>query len=245
MEKRLTIIVTASYIPSHPSIHIMQEVIESFRFISLENYDVILAHDFDETEDYKKYLIALENYVSQLPNHKQFKIIIKPTWGCLTGNIRYSIEKGNVGTDYILVMQHDMPFVREFNIENIMDDMDKNPQLKHIRFNVHTTKTNYWDSRNELFGAELICNNYTYVRTPSWSDNNHLCSLKYYKDIVLSECKDGSYMEKTLQKKCTDELTHAKYGTYIFGKMGDKSYSKHTHGRMWNGQLASRIKHSH
>ena len=61
--------------------------------------------------------------------------------------------------------------------------------------------------------------NYTYTRTPGWSDQNHICLKSYYDDIVMKECPDGCAMEFKLQGLNTDDQIHKKYGTYIFGEL--------------------------
>jgi len=235
METRLTIIVTASISPSHPSIHFIKETIESLKYLNSKNYNVILAHDFDNSSSYLEYLDNLRKYVKTLENSARFKIIVNPTWGCLTGNLRHAINNGSIDTKYILVIQHDLPFIRDFDIEKIMDDMDNTEELKYVRFNLYKTIGCERDKRHGLFGKQVVANNYSYTRTANWTDNNHICTLEYYNNIVLQECKDGSYMERTLHRKSIDEITHAKYGTYIFGMLEEPPYIRHSNGRKWNG----------
>lgn len=49
-----------------------------------------------------------------------------------------------------------------------MEDMNKNPKLKHIRFNKRKTTKKGCDRLNNLFGKKINCNNYDYTRTPGW-----------------------------------------------------------------------------
>ena len=109
--------------------------------------------------------------------------------------------------------------------------MSENPLLKHVRFNKRKNSKVYSDAFNNLFGFQLKCTHNTYTRTPSWSDNNHLCKSSYYKEVVLTECKDGLPMEKVLMKKSKNKELHEKYGTFIFGPLGHSRIIKHLDGR--------------
>jgi hypothetical protein len=44
----LTVIITASHCPSHPSIFLIKDVLESLRFLNLDpNTPILLAHDYN------------------------------------------------------------------------------------------------------------------------------------------------------------------------------------------------------
>ena len=233
--KDLTIIITASYIPSHPSIEKIKDVIESLKYLNIDNYDLILSHDYNsDSDDYKKYLDNLKDYIKDKNN---IKIVIRDTHGHLVGNIRNSIS--HVKTEYILVIQHDLPFIRNVNIYDIISDMKLNNNLKHVRFNKvnnNRCKDNSFDNKNNTYGQIIYKNNYEYTSTDGWSDNNHLSTLKYYKDIVLKECSDGGAMEHTLYGKIKNMEDHKYYGTYILGNKDDEPpYITHTDGsELWD-----------
>ena len=84
----------------------------------------------------------------------------------------------------------------------------------------------YW-----LFGKQVSSTNFTYTRTPGWSDNNHLARTSYYKDLIMKECKDGGFMEGQLYWNIKDEASHEVYGTYLFGGLDEAPYTGHSDGR--------------
>jgi len=223
----LTILITASFIPSHPSIKIIKKTIESLTYLSLPpEIPVLLAHDFHTNTNYELYFKNLENFIKDKPT---FKIIRRDTPGCLTGNVRTGID--HVKTKFVLILQHDLPFIRKVpDLSKILEDINAIPELKHIRFNRLKNKPNmcdqYW-----LFGKQQVSIHNTYTQTPGWSDNNHLCLTSYYKDLILKECPDGSFMEISLLGKIYDETSHKKYGTYLFGAYGEERYIGHLDGR--------------
>jgi hypothetical protein len=222
-----TIIITASYIPSHPSIKIIKETIESLKYINMdENTLIILAHDYNNNPNYYRYFQNLSNYIK---NKRNIKIICTKVKGHLTGNIRNAFSY--VNTKYVLIIQHDLPFISEFYINDVIEDMENYSILKHVRFNKRNNVKLIFDSLNNLFGAQLKAINYIYTRTPGWSDNNHLCRADYYRNIVLKECKDGKPMESYLHGLSKNEEIHYKYGTFLFGPLNHKQMIKHTDGR--------------
>ena len=232
-----SIIITASFIPSHPSIKIIRQTIESLQLINVsDNIPIIIAHDYSDNSQYKKYFDNLSEYIKDKPN---INVVKKSSHGHLTGNIRNAMNF--VTTEYVLIIQHDLKFIEKFDIENIIYDMYLNRNLKHVRFNLMKTTSNgpmtmdnalhrdRWGKK--LFGLQLKCKNYSYTRTPGWSDNNHICLTSYYKDLILTECNDGSAMEHNYKKKIRTEEIHNKYGTYIFGPLNQGPVIEHTDGR--------------
>jgi len=226
--KNLTIIITASYIPSHPSIKLIQEVIDSLKLLSLpDDIKIILAHDFSNHPDYIQYLKNITEFVK---DKKNFQVVQRTTHGHLVGNVRNALK--HVDSEYILLVQHDLKFnKRPIDIMKVVEDMKENPCLKHIRFNKRCNRPTNCDSHFGLFGKEIKAKNFTYTRTNAWSDNNHICPTKYYTDIVMTECRDGKAMEHFLLMKSKNEKIHEKYGTYLFGPVEDRSYINHLDGR--------------
>jgi hypothetical protein len=224
----LTVIITASYCPSHPSIFLIKDVLESLRFLNLnENTPILLAHDYNDHPKYLEYLEYLKDYIKHKSN---IKIVKRESNGHLTGNIRHAMQF--VTTKYVLILQHDLPFIRKVNINKVMNDMDIYPTMKHIRFNKRKNIKAHYDGINNLFGKEIKANHYSYTRTPAWSDQNHICLTSYYNDLILKECKDGRFMENQLYGVNKDEHAHQKYGNYLFGSVNHPTMINHTNGRL-------------
>ena len=223
----LTIIITASFIPSHPSLSIIKQTIDSLHLINYpSDTKIILAHDYCNNVNYNLYFKELNHYVKAFPN---IMIVTRETHGHLVGNIRNALHY--VTTKYILVIQHDLPFVRSFDIQKVISDMEENPSIKYVRFNKRNNIKSGFDALNDLFGLQQEQTNYTYTRTPAWSDNNHICTTSYYNTIVMKECSDGYPMEICLHGKNVNLETHNIYGTYLFGPLDYPQTIYHTDGR--------------
>lgn len=65
------IIITASYIPTHPSIFMIKRVIESLRYINYngkKTISVYLAHDYSIKKKYLAYIENLKLYCKEYNN---------------------------------------------------------------------------------------------------------------------------------------------------------------------------------
>ena len=248
--KKLTIIITASYIPSHPSSEHIENVIESLKFLEYpEDTAIVLAHDYPsdpsevDLENYLKYYNKLQKKYTSKGN---FKIIMLDKHGHLSGSIRNAFNY--VDSKYVLLVQHDFPFIKKVNLNTVMEDMDKNKNLKHIRFNKRkTTQTGGdWLTQNcnlNIFNNYSIKDKCSYISTFCWSDNNHISPTSYYTDVVFKEVKNGMFMENHFYQKLRKlsklkdvedsilENAFLKYGNFIYGEINDDPYIFHNDGR--------------
>tara|TARA_R110000796_G_scaffold66924_1_gene153762 strand:- start:140 stop:895 length:756 start_codon:yes stop_codon:yes gene_type:complete len=241
----LDVIITCSPLPSHPSTKHIDRTIESLSMLNLPvDTKIILAHDGhgndSRTEGYLEYLNLISKKYTK---DKSFYITVLDKKKHLTGNIRNAFNI--VTSKYVLVIQHDLPFIKDFDIQKIIADLDENPQIKHLRFNKRKNIEDGCDKVTKgldlnLFGNVVNGKNYQYISTPCWSDNNHICCSKYYRDILFSECGDNVAMEvilfpkliKIYQQNDINKIknVHDYYGTYIFDMIGSEPYIFHTDG---------------
>lgn len=225
----LTIIITASVIPSHPDITIIKETMKSLELINHKNSKIILAHDYSDKKEYKAYLKNLEDYVKNMDN---VQIVVRDDWGHLTGNVRNAMKY--VKTKYVLLVQHDFPFIQKIDIHKVIEDMEKDSKLKNVRFNqFNNNQIIGWEkdfNKHNLYNKYKINQNYKYFSTPNWSDNNHICSTEHYNKVILSMCKDKTPMERNFFGIERDEKYIEKFGTFIFGDMSTKKFLNHLDG---------------
>ena len=242
----VTVIISGSYLDSHPSINFMQEVIESLELTGIpHNTPLILSHDrikpgtegVEEKEKaYQEYFKNLEEYTKSA-KFKNITIFQAPEWGHLTRTLKYAVSQ--VKTKYMLVLQHDIHIRREIPVLKMIDLMEKHEHIKHLRFNVRRNHPTFmwWDGYQ---GGETLFNEEEYdgtklCVTPAWSDQNHLATKEYYENVVFPDCTnpDGEliydFMENRLNGLC--HHNHSRYGTYIYGEYGAPRTSRHSDGR--------------
>jgi hypothetical protein len=245
-EDRLTVIISGSYLDSHPSITFVQEVIESLELTGIpHSTPLILSHDKikpgtegaeEKEKAYQEYFKNLGEYVKASP-FKNITISQAPEWGHLTRTLKYTVSQ--VKTKYMLVLQHDIHIRREIPVLDMIDLMETYKHVKHLRFNVRRNHPTFmwWDGYaggSCLFSEEEYDDTRLCV-TPAWSDQNHLATKEYYENIVFPDCTnpDGEliwdFMENRLNGLC--HHNHDRYGTYIYGEYGAPRTSRHSDGR--------------
>lgn len=241
----ITVIISASYLDSHPEITFIQEVIESLSLTGLpDSTPVLLSHDLlkpgiegyeDKQKTYEQYFKNLEDYIKNAS--RNMKIVKPAQWGHLTRTLKNTVSQ--VETKYMLVLQHDIHIRRNIPVLTMLKLMEKYEHVKHLRFNVRKNLPTFmwWDGYaggNCLFKEE----EYDGVKlcvTPAWSDQNHIATKEYYENTVFPDCTNGDgeliydFMENRLNGMC--HHNHERYGTYIYGEYGAPRTSRHSDGR--------------
>ena len=230
------IIITSSFIPSHPSIDIIKKTILSLNKINYSGerkIKVILAHDYSDDNNYKKYLYNLKIYCNSINKNQDkfnYTIVERNNRGYLVGNISNALKY--VDSKYILIVQHDFRFVRHIDIQSIIQDMEKYPKLIYVRFNKRSNLSRGFDSdgTNKVWNKYNIKGNNNYISTSGWSDNNHLTTTEYYKNVVMKLCNKEKFMEKVMNK-----LNKLKKGieinTFIYGTINHNRIIEHMDGK--------------
>ena len=207
----------------------IKETMKSLDLINHKNSKIILAHDYSDKKKYKTYLKNLENYVKNMDN---VQIVVRDDWGHLTGNVRNAMKY--VKTKYVLLVQHDFPFIQKVDIHKVIEDMEKDSKLKNVRFNqFNNNQIIGWEkdfNKHNLYNKYKINRNYKYLSTGNWSDNNHICSTEHYNKVLLSMCKDKTPMERNFFGIERNEKYIEKFGTFIFGDMSTKKFINHLDG---------------
>jgi hypothetical protein len=245
-QNNLTVIISGSYLDSHPSINFIKEVIESLKLTGIpHDTPLILSHDrikpgtegAEEKEKiYQEYFKNLEEY-TRTATFKNITISQAKEWGHLTQTLKHAVSQ--VKTKYMLVLQHDIHIRREIPVLKMVDLMERHKNIKHLRFNVRKNRPTFmwWDGYTggkRLF-AEEEYDGFKVCVTPAWSDQNHLATKEYYDTVVFPDCTnpDGEmiydFMENRLNGMC--HHNHERYGTYIYGEYDAPRTSRHSDGR--------------
>ncbi len=179
---KTTIIITSSFIPSHPSLLIINQTIESLRYIQglPSNTPIFITvdgvdkkrHAKDARREIQKkkildqYIEALQGSYSEL----NFTILTQPTRVNLVGNVQKAIKR--VKTEFIYLIQHDMPFISEINHLALMQTFQDFPdEVRLVRFSPRQTLTRSRDKLG-LCGDDLdvVANGIALAKTHTWSD---------------------------------------------------------------------------
>ena len=251
-ENGLSVIITTSLIPSAPSLEVISETVNSLKLLGLDSStNVLIAVDGLKLwhRNRRLELQRLHRYREHLARE-----FCEPNFGIrhatrhvhLSGLLRMTVNE--LSTSHVLVVQHDLPFIRSFDVELLRMQMAQNPKIKHLRFNLRdnlpagqdlvTTRrkgTEHID-RSHFF-LELEQNEkhtYPIIQTLNWSDNNYLCPTAYLKETILPPLSGHAVSPEWVYNTLGTPEHHPKLGTYIFGGINDAAAITHLDGRNHN-----------
>lgn len=244
----LTIVVTSSYIPSHPSKIIISKTLDSLLKLGLGNeVPLVIVQDAlpitqrndQRARDYQAYLESLEEFKDRWPN---LEIVALPKWGHINGGLQHAMSW--VKTEYVLVVQHDLEFVRAIDVLSLLAALENHPEVKHIRFNKKLETAVDWDaeyeyrnriqSRRDFLKAVSITdreNIHRLVRTLAWSDNNYLCRKSYLTETVFALTGKMRIAPEHALNPLGSPNHHRILGTYIYGGIDEPPIISHLDGR--------------
>lgn len=258
-EKETAILVTTNWIPSLPSISMIQTVFESFSYLrglppSAPIYITIDALPFinpkkvtpEIIQQHQQKQIQLEEYSFNLMkyffNHENFtnvRIISNKEHLHIGGNLNKTLGILSPETKYLYSFQHDFKFNKDVNHTLLVSAMKEYPDiLKNVRFEKHpyidrrTPADKCWNSTGFVFQYQ----GRNFSKTASWSDNNHFASVEYYKKLMKKLISVRRPMEAPMmhdgfnQGKCSEWAQHV-YG----GPREGAAYIIHLDGRLSYG----------
>lgn len=248
LAEKVSVLVTSSYIPTHPDTGIVEATLESLSLLGVDSgVKVVLSQDgLPVTQSDPHARSAYRDYLQRIQNRplsiQRPEIIVRENWGHLNGTIETGLKA--VSTEFVVVVQHDMRFVRSVDLQSLIEVMEKNPEIKHVRFNVNPITEMNWDAefshrgtlydrrdflREERF--EAPGGSLPLVRTLAWSDNNYLCRVGYLTDRVLPLLRGLRGFPEDAVNPLNTRDHHEVWGTYIWGAWDDPPVIEHLDGR--------------
>jgi len=233
-----TIIVTTNWMPSVPSTDQLDKIINSLSSLHglPKDAPMIIAIDgpYAGGARYESVRnVDMRNYADAIRakyNKPHITIISSDKKIMLVGNMKRSLRK--VHTQYVLVLQHDLPFINEVNHTALIDTMETYPDVRLVRFATAPVLTRkrdggICDKKEVDFEAD---NGIQLTKTHVWSDRNHLTRKSYYAEMFKLPGWGGArYMENLMEKAGKKDCSY--WGTYLFGPRGGNPTIFHMDGR--------------
>ena len=220
----------------------LQATLNSLSFLQgVASTRVIISHDgcrpetpIDRLQAYEDYFDALQSAADWDPS---IRVVRLKEWGGLTGNLTAALEMCE--TPYVLIVQHDLPFTSEVPLRRIVGAMEMNPDLRCVRFNREANNAYGFDAFPRSRSRRYRQRDFTsddgstveFTQTIGWSDNNHVCRVDYYRDIILPLCGRSASFPEDAANRAASPFLHRLFGTYIFGGLGMHAVISHLDGR--------------
>ncbi len=240
------IIISTHLIPSHPSLDILNETMKSLNYLNglSPNTQIIITVDglrednAKNRRDYQllmsnKHKEKLESYLVALykaySRHTNVKIVVSGTHIHLARNIMKAIDLLDPRTEYVYILQQDLPFIRKINHTAIIKTIREYPDVvRLIRFNNRENRvlrnTRCWNQTD----AVQSVNGINLHKTSHYSDMNLFTSLDFFRNHILTVVDLDDYPEATMMRLASRNCSF--YGPHLYGKPGEHAYIKHTDG---------------
>lgn len=236
----LTIIISASPSPTHPSIELIQTVLESTKkHLSPAIKRVVFCLDAPKASlpvlETQRYEDFIDNLRSAYVANESCRFSIQSEWGHLSGGLKKAIPL--IETRFVLVIQHDLPFIERIELEPLMEILESYSEVKRIEF-TRDSGPCLWDidpryrrkrykSSNFHVGGKHI----PLTKTLAWTDNNYLCSKSYLEKIVFGVIKNERIFPEHAMNLASSRLTSNLFGNWRFGSENSGPYILHTDGK--------------
>jgi hypothetical protein len=219
-KKDITVVLVTSVIPSHPETYIVEETIKSIRH-HLPDSEIILqidglreeqAHRKEQYDEYKTRMLwkCLHEYENVLPiifqEHSHQSTMMKQTIDL-------------INTPLMVYIEGDTPLV----IDEMIDwtaciDLIDSGKANTVRFYHEAVVP---EVHNWLM-LDIVGD---FLETVQWSQRPHLSKVSYYKEIVLADMPEKTFIE--------DYMHSVAYEEYIIPWRNNKSREGWEKHKLW------------
>tara|TARA_B100000287_G_C20576600_1_gene758698 strand:- start:425 stop:1192 length:768 start_codon:yes stop_codon:yes gene_type:complete len=249
LNKKVTILTTTHFKASAHRLHKTYPANHDRRFTHTNLIENTIKHLYKSINCVKlKHIISLDHDDNDVGSNEYLKNLneLSEKYDNLeiiytTKGIYYSIKNliEEVDTDYYLWWEHDWKFVKNMDLNKLVDVMDKYENINYIRFNKRKTvrancDTNLWDvSKYKEINL---------TGTTGWSNNPYFgrkSKMMEWYDMMDNETSNfHPTIEVILQDKMREDIrklgleeAEKKWGVFIYGKINDEKLVEHLNGR--------------
>jgi len=258
LRERLSVVLTTSAVPSHPSSVLLDDTLCSMDFaVGLSACSLLIVCDgyklcphgaeprfragvldLDSAQRYEDYKRQLR--LREVSN--EFRLLELRERHGFGFAVRAALER--VETPYVMVMQHDRRFMRRVEMEPLIEAMEAHPWLKYLGMPTTTTlrhqshvlsKYGLRIEAVELDGCDLRA-----MPLLQWYDSAHIGRTDYYRSFVFGPRQlvaRGGFIEDKLGQQQLKDIrshglnAHAEYGTFVLDDGRDEPIVAHVDGR--------------
>jgi hypothetical protein len=225
-----TIVVTANLVPTFPATDILEDTLDSLSFIKgLEpNTPIIIAVDginpeLDSHDNRKRLQDWVSNVRTMFKCTTNVQILASSVHLHISNTLRMALAQ--VSTEFVYVMEHDFPFIKEIDHELLKKSMHESKELRIVRFNKrHNSLEPFINCTHTITVAGM-----DYIMG-KWSNNNHFTTKKYY-DWMLHEIGPENCPAEWKMMSMQYHLSCTLYGQYVYGSKSDGPFLYHIDGR--------------
>jgi hypothetical protein len=199
-KKDITVILVTSVIPSHPETYIVEETIKSIRY-HLPDSEIILqidglrdeqSHRKEAYDEYKTRMLwkCLHEYTNVTP-------VIFDEYSHQSTMMKKTVEM--IRTPLVLYVEGDTPLVTD-------EPIDWTACIGFIEGGMANTVRFYHEAvvpqEHEWLMMDVVGE---FVQTVQWSQRPHLSLFEYYKEHILADIPDRTFIEDYMHGKAFED----------------------------------------
>jgi hypothetical protein len=172
---------------------------------------------------------AAEEYQHPRP-YRNVHIIVNALHQHIGGSVAKGMSLLNFPnrTKFVYNIQHDFKFARPVNHTAVVKSLKEFPDLIHmIRFNKKKIIRQRGCNMNN---TTMSLNDIHLEPTHGWSDNNHIASVAYYKDLLTMVSSLERPLEFPMQVNAG--INCSAFAQHMYGTNGDPAVLEHLDGRL-------------
>jgi hypothetical protein len=185
---KITVLVSSSPIPSHPSLHIIQETIASVRY-QLPNAPIIVMLDGvrkEQQDSYTNYYEYVRLLLDKVHHSKDRKIRLRPFFEFTHQALMTIKTLTEVTTPFILFVEHDTPLMERAIEWGYLKSQIEDGTTNHIR--LHYDEEIHPDHRH------MMCGNLTrnLIKCVQFHNRPYLTNTEWFRGLLAANFTDAS-----------------------------------------------------
>lgn len=153
-----------------------------------------------------------------------------------------------VRRDYLFLVEHDWKWCTNLDLVSLVQTFEEHDDINYIRFNKRANMVTMKLTATKRQGGDLYLiphseSNVPLLATPQYSNNPHIERMSKYREwckiveassVYVGDNAGAGGFEHPLQEASLDDIQkygiaerNKRWGTFIYGKMGDPQATKH------------------
>lgn len=187
-KETITVLISSSPIPSHPSCQIIQETIDSVRYHLPDSKIIVMLDGVrpEQEESRGRYSGYIVNLVAKVMNGRDREITLWPFVEFIHQAGMTMKALTEVRTPFVLFVEHDTPLVDKRIDWPMLQDVLNTGASNHIR--LHYDEQIHPDHKHMTMGYL----NPNLIKTIQWHQRPHLSLTAWYKQVLAANFTEAS-----------------------------------------------------
>lgn len=234
-EPKLSVVITTSPVPCHPSTEMIDRCIASLREHLDVAFELVIA--CDGAREGNSHAEAYAGYKAALRDNRNAVVVEADEWRHHGPTAKAGVEAASA--EFVLTTVHDFEMVRSVQVRPILETLATSRRVKYIRLNQRANIPIKWDFRMECIYREPV----PLLATSCWAADPSFSRRDGWLGQVGKVCRKGRSTEEAVMGRpgkgwyllARDgfQAFFKRWGACIYGGFGDPAMFHHLNGRTY------------